>query len=79
MLARIRTGFRWGAVVSALALLGAALPAAAPDQKREKLAEPITKGQRVFTCGHSFHVWVPDIVTDLCKKAEIADHVQVGV
>jgi hypothetical protein len=65
------------------ALLGAALLPAAraadPDRKNDKLAEPITKGQRVFTCGHSFHVWVPAIVADLCKKAEIPDHVQVGL
>jgi hypothetical protein len=52
-------------------------PAVAQDQKG-KLAEPITKGQRVFTCGHSFHVWVPGIVTDLCKKADIEGHVQLG-
>lgn len=44
-----------------------------------KLAEPITKGLRVFTCGHSFHVWVPGIVADLCKSAGILDHVQLGV
>lgn len=44
-----------------------------------QLAEPITQGQRFFTCGHSFHVWVPGIVTDLCKKAEISHHVQLGV
>lgn len=44
-----------------------------------QLAEPITAGQRVFTCGHSFHVWVPGIVNDLCKKAQIPDHVQVGI
>ena len=44
-----------------------------------KLAEPITQGQRVFTCGHSFHVWVPDIVADLCKKAEIPGTRQIGI
>ena len=44
-----------------------------------KSAEPITKGLRVFTCGHSFHVWVPGIITDLCKKAGITDHVQLGL
>lgn len=44
-----------------------------------KLAEPISKGQRVFTCGHSFHVWVPGIVADLCKLAEIPGHTQVGL
>ena len=44
-----------------------------------QLAAPITAGQRVFTCGHSFHVWVPAIVADLCKIAEIPNHVQLGV
>jgi hypothetical protein len=67
----------------ALLFSGAALLLAdetvAQDKKSEKLAKPITKGQRVFTCGHSFHVWVPGIVADLCKKAQIPDHVQIGV
>ena len=75
---RIRIGFRGVAFVSALALWSTALWSAAQDQK-EKLAEPISKGQRVFTCGHSFHVWVPGIVTDLCKKADTQGHTQVGV
>jgi hypothetical protein len=83
MFSRLPTGFRWSAGFAILALLGAALvpvpPIAAEEKKSEKFAEPITKGQRVFTCGHSFHVWVPGIVADLCKKAEIADHVQVGL
>jgi hypothetical protein len=83
MWARSRPGFRWGTSVSALAFLGAALlpvaPAAAQEKKDDRLAEPITRGQRVFTCGHSFHVWVPGILTDLCQKAEIPDHVQVGL
>ncbi len=65
-----------------LALLGAApLPfthAAAQDKKSDKLAEPITKGQRVFTCSHSFHGFVPGILADLASKADIKDHVQVG-
>lgn len=58
-------------------LLGSVLTA--QDQKTEKLAEPITTGQRVFTCGHSFHVFVPGILADIAKKADIKDHVQVGV
>lgn len=54
--------------------------APAQEAKRSgKLAEPIDKGLRVFTCGHSFHVWVPGIVTDLCKLAEIPNHSQIGV
>ena len=57
--------------------------AAEPQDKtaaadNSKLVEPITKGLRVFTCGHSFHVWVPGIVNDLCKLAEIPNHVQLG-
>jgi hypothetical protein len=83
MLARIRAAIRWQKIVWALTSLGAALllvaPTAAQDKKNDKLAEPITQGQRLFTCGHSFHVWVPDIVTDLCKKEKIPDHVQIGV
>ena len=64
--------------IASLVLLASALgvPAAEPQDKAPaanttQLAEPITKGQRVFTCGHSFHVWVPGIVADLCKKAGI--------
>ena len=83
MFARIRTGFRWGALAAALALLTATLlpltPVAAEEKKNDKLAEPITKGLRMYTCGHSFHVWVPGIVADLCKKAGIEGHVQVGL
>src|SRR5262249_34331884 len=45
----------------------------------DKLSEPIAQGQRIFTCGHSFHVFVPGILADLAKKAEIKDHVQVGM
>lgn len=60
-----------------VALLLLMSPARADDKKG--VAEPITKGQRVFTCGHSFHVFVPAIVADLAKKAEIADHTQVGM
>ncbi len=36
-------------------------------------------GQKVFTAGHSFHYFMPDILTDVCKKAGIADHKKVGL
>jgi hypothetical protein len=74
MTERIRPVYRWTVAVLFLALLAGTLPAA-----DDKPTEPITKGQHVFTCGHSFHVWVPGIVTDLAKKAGIKDHVQIGV
>ena len=75
--------FRFWLLAASIGWLGAALltptPVGGEDKKDDKLAEPITKGQRVFTCGHSFHVWVPGIVADLAKKAEIPDHMQVGL
>jgi hypothetical protein len=37
------------------------------------------KGLRVFTCGHSFHVWVVPILSELAKNADIADHQVAGV
>ena len=36
------------------------------------------KGLRVFTCGHSFHVWVAGILADMANAAGIADHVVAG-
>src|SRR5438132_188408 len=81
MLANLATRRRWRTAIFA-ALSAAVLlvtQASAQDTKAGKLAEPITSGQRVFTCGHSFHVWVPGIVADLCQKAEIPNHVQLGI
>jgi hypothetical protein len=46
-------------------------------------AAPVTdtsrKGLRVFTCGHSFHVWVAPLLTELAKSAGIAGHEVAGV
>jgi hypothetical protein len=41
--------------------------------------QPITKGQRVFTAGHSFHVWVAPILDEIAKSAGINDHQIAGV
>ena len=66
MMQNIRTGSRWAALGVALVLLaGSRLQG--EDQKSPASAGPITKGQRVFTCGHSFHVWVPPILADLAN------------
>ena len=40
---------------------------------------PITKGQRVFTVGHSFHTWVVPILDEIAKSAGISDHHVAGV
>ena len=42
-------------------------------------AAPITNGQRVFTCGHSFHFWVPPLLKELANAAGITNHVVAGV
>jgi hypothetical protein len=49
------------------------------DMKSEKYTEPISRGQRVFTCGHSFHVWVAGILNEMARAAGIPDHRAVGV
>lgn len=41
--------------------------------------EPITQGQRVFTCCHSFHSFTPTILNELAHAAGFKDHQQVGV
>lgn len=56
------------------------LPLAAwAEDKPDKLAKPITKGQQVFSCGHSFHYFMPPILRDIVGLAEIKDHTQVGL
>lgn len=70
MLERIRSRLRWGALT--LALLGAGLPGSSQTT-------PVDRGQRVFTCGHSFHVFVPGILADMAKGAGIRDHKIVGL
>ena len=74
MLACVRSGL----CLSAVALL-LALPAVAGEANSDQQNAPITKGQRVFTCGHSFHVWVVPILSEMAKAAGIDDHQVVGV
>lgn len=37
------------------------------------------KGQRVYSIGHSFHVFMPGILAQITKSAGIEDHKQVGL
>src|SRR5690242_4307920 len=53
--------------------------AAAQDKKPEPATEPITKGQRVFTCAHSFHYFMPLILPDMARGAGIKDHETAGL
>jgi hypothetical protein len=40
---------------------------------------PIDRGQRIFLCGHSFHVFVYKILDEMARSAGIKDHQSVGV
>src|SRR5689334_4990177 len=71
---RSRFGLQWAAGALFLALLTVSQSTGAD----EKPADP-PKGERVFTCGHSFHVFLPGILSDMAKKAGIKDHVAVGL
>jgi hypothetical protein len=67
------------ALLTFIRLVVLSLTAGSMAQETARPVEPITKGQRIFTCGHSFHVWAPGIVSDLCRMAEIPAHQQLGI
>jgi hypothetical protein len=48
-------------------------------EKKNDTPSEAVKGQRVFSAGHSFHVFVPAILNDLAKKAGIKDHIFAGL
>jgi hypothetical protein len=73
----IRGRVRVGMIVVAILLLRG--NAAAEERKDPKPSGPITTGQRVFSAGHSFHVFIPGILRDMTQKAGIKDHQQVGL
>lgn len=62
-----------------LALLVAALFLGALCTRSFVHAQTETKGQRIYFSGHSFHYFMPPILADIAKKADIKDHTQVGL
>src|SRR5690348_5201453 len=63
-------------ISNVVGLASAQAPEAADKQK--SLAEPISRGQRVFSAGHSFHWATGQIVRELPRAAGIEDHVIAG-
>ncbi|WP_395748385.1 hypothetical protein [Prosthecobacter sp.] len=59
-------------------LLLAAFSLFATIARAQDLVPPITEGQRVATCGHSFHVFTYKQVEDIAKSAKLA-HQLVGL
>ena len=78
MIERIRSALRTAVVAVVLALL-ATTQATGGDKKSDKQTTSPPRGQRVFSCGHSFHYFVPAILSDMARAAGIKDHVQVGL
>lgn len=68
----------FGSLALLLASLGWLIPATAEDKKPEAATAPITQGQKMATCGHSFHYFMPAILKELAKAGEIGGHEQVG-
>ena len=75
MLDHLRSRRPWAAV--GFVTIATTLLLLAPARSGETKA--IDKGQRVLSCGHSFHVFMPDILTDIAKKADIKDHEKAGL
>jgi hypothetical protein len=61
-------------------LIAAGLVAGGSSLAAEPVAEPKarTPGLRVFTAGHSFHVWVAPLLGEIALSAGIADHQIAG-
>lgn len=68
------------AFLAAISMAGR-LPAQAPPQEAPLAGASVadTKGLRVFTCGHSFHVLVVPILEEMAKSAGIVDHKAAGI
>src|SRR5258708_38078539 len=78
----IRPGFRWSAAAILLALLAGNMLAITRAQVVEEPSDPpvpsVARGQRVFTCAHSFHGFVYRILGEMAKAAGVKDHQSVG-
>jgi hypothetical protein len=62
-------------LLAMLAMLPAVVRAAEPATSS---AADAPKGQRVYSIGHSFHMFMPNILAQIAKSAGITDHQQVG-
>jgi acetyl esterase/lipase len=76
----IRSHLRIAAITLSCGVLATMLLAATRAKSGDaKQPAAIEQGQRVFTCGHSFHVFVPGILSDMAKGAGIKDHQFAGI
>src|SRR4051794_22108787 len=80
MRVRLRVLSTATAALLAACVLTAAGPRSSADEKKsaEEKKEEV-KGLRVFSCGHSFHFFVPDLLAEVAKSAGIKDHKKAGL
>jgi hypothetical protein len=74
---RLRTASVFFALLAGNLLATSQANSAEPPS--DQTLAPITQGQRVFTCGHSFHVFVYGILAEMAKSAGIEDHQLAGL
>jgi hypothetical protein len=67
-------------LLAALTCLPLLAPAAAtlPQAADGPATPPLTKGQRVFVCGHSFHVFIAAPLAGMARAGGFKDHTLVG-
>jgi hypothetical protein len=69
-------------VVAMFVVMGASVTAIRSSAEGAKSAatpsEPPLKGQRVFTAGHSFHMFIAPILAEIAQSAGIKDHKVAG-
>lgn len=65
--------------IAAILLVGLSLTFAVPRAFAEDAAPKPPAGLRIFSAGHSFHVFMPGILKELAKSGGIEAHTQVGV
>src|SRR5688500_13277875 len=76
VMGELRVVCLWLPCFLAIALGGARLAA---DEATAATPGQTETGQRIFSAGHSFHVFVPGILSEMAKAAGIKGHTQVGV
>src|SRR3954471_10359452 len=78
----IRSGFRRQGTAVLFVIWAASVPTIARAQVGEERGNspivPVERGQRVFTCAHSFHGFVYRSLGEMAKSAGIKDHQSVG-
>jgi hypothetical protein len=77
MIRLLTSAARRGPAIVLLVLL-ATIALGAEPSAADKSAPAIEKGQRVFVCGHSFHNFIANPLTDMARSAGYKDHQLVG-